>query len=257
MNPHSTDIYARFPIKPWQALTEVPLSHDSPPAADSGPQPPRPIPDNSMPVPQQFRNLNAKTFVLLWDIMCYPFSSIRARIKRLAISGRVLEQAKNELTAKGLVIESSAGQTVYLIPKPETFAAFNMPCPYKRAVSIDHSFYVALHSFLFRKDVRYKAVTPELPVGKTGQTADLGILCHDGTKEAVEITLSTSNIISNAQKYEGTAFVRVLFLCRSYDLKEAVKRSLHQSGLGSELLAKLEFAQFSAILNRYRKLYRY
>ena len=210
-----------------------------------------------MPVPQQFQNLNAKTMILLWDILCYLFSSIRARIKRLAISGRVLEQAKNELTTKGVVIESSAGQTVYLIPIPATFAAFNLPCPYKRAVSIEHSFYVALHCFLFRKDVRYKTITPELPLGKTGQTADIGIVSHDGTKEAVEIILNTTNIITNAQKYAGTAFVRILFLCRDYQLRQAVKSSLHQSGLSTELLARLDFAQFSAIKNRYRQLYRY
>ena len=257
MNPCDNDIHAEFPNKPWQGLTELPALDSVTPADESGPRPTKKSAVGSMPVPQQFQDLDAKAFQLLWDIACYPYSSVRTRIKRLGISGRLFEQAKHELTTKGSVIESSAGQTVYLIPNSDTFDAFNMPCPYRRAVSIEHSFYVALHAFLMKKDPRYRTVTPELAVGKTGQTADLGLLCHDGTKEAVEIILNTTNIITNAQKYAGTAFVRILFLCRDYQLRQAVKSSLHQSGLSTELLARLDFAQFSAILNRYRQLYRY
>ena len=257
MNTSDKDIYARFLIKPWQALTEEPVSNEASPVDDSASQPAGTVVTGSMPVPQQWQHLDAKSLVLLWDIVCYPFSWIRVRIKRLGLSGRVLQQAKRELTIKGLVIESSAGQTVYLIPMPETFAAFDMPCPYERVVSVEHSFYVALHVFLLKKDPRYKTVTPESPISKTGQTADLGILCHDGTKEAVEITLNTSNIISNAKKYAETSFARVLFLCRTYGLKLSAKASFDQSSLSTELLSRLDFAQFSTILHRHRKNYAY
>ena len=207
------------------------------------------------PIPQQFQNLDSKAFKLLWDTVCYLFSSVGARIKRLTMSARSFEQAKRDLTTKGLVRESSAGQTVYLIAQPEVFSAFNMPCPYARATSIEHAFYVSLHAWLLKKDPRYKTVTPELPIGKTGQTADLGILCHDGTKEAVEIVLNTSNIGATLQKYVETSYVRVLFCCRSYQIRQAVKASCHQSGLSTELLAKLDFAQFSTILRRARQFY--
>lgn len=251
MNQPDSNSSGRFIIKPWHPLTEIPEQQDKGPApATENP----PVVDNNIPVPQPLPGISATAMQLLWDILCYLFSAITVRIKRLSVSVRAFEKAKHELCEKGLIMESSAGQTTYLIPKREVFQLFSMPCPYKRNVSTIHSFYVLLNCFLLKKDPRYKTVIPEYKIGDRGCTADIGILCHDGTREAAEITLSTSDVLCNALKYDFTPVVSVTFICRDYSLRRGVEATFRESGLSAALLAKLECVQCSTILNRYRKM---
>lgn len=191
---------------------------------------------------------------LLWDILCYPYSSVSVRIKRLGISARAFENAKREGCEKGLLIETANGQTTYLITTEKAFEAFNMPCPYKRNVSIQHSFRVMLLQFLLSKDPCYRKVFVEYPLNQRGSTGDVVTLCHDGSKESWEVTISTTNIISNLQKYETTSFVKIVFVTPGYRLKEAVKSTILGAGLSSDLLARVEFRHFSQLLRRQRKL---
>jgi hypothetical protein len=65
---------------------------------------------------------------------------------------------------------------------------------------------------------------------------------------------STGNVLPNAAKDAKTDFVQIVFLCRDYRLREAVKACCREGGLDPELLAKLAFMQFSSLLARQRKL---
>jgi hypothetical protein len=243
-------------LKDWHPLTELPepTKADQSPGFDTNQVKLGDKPGLVRPVHNSLDGVSAALTKLLWDILVYLYSSISVRIKRLRISARAFENAKHEGCEKGFIIESDNGQTKYLIPTRKTFEALNMPCPYKRDVSIDHSFRVGLGCFLLEKDPRYKSVFSELKRGKEGRTSDIVTVAHNGTREAWEVTCSTSNILSNAAKYKGTDFVRVVFLCRDHKLREAVKACCREGGLDPDLLAKIDYMHFSQLLRRQRKL---
>jgi hypothetical protein len=244
-------------IKNWHLLTEIPKCDETNSAVDiaiikSGKGIEKtPVQQSSNPLLTGVSDVLIK---LLWDILVYLYSSVNVRIKRLGISARAYEQAKIEGCEKGFITESSAGSTIYLVPPEKTFQAFNMPCPYDRNVSTEHSFFVGLNSFLLSKNACFKNVYPEHKRGKQGRTSDIVTVAHDGTMEAYEVTLNTTNVLANAAKYENTSFVRIIFLCRNYKLREAVKACCREGGLDPNLLAKIDYMHFSQLLRRQRKM---
>jgi hypothetical protein len=245
-----------YRIRKFHPLTEKPTRNEST-FSENGPAPDiRPSPNKSgsqIAVHPNLNRLSPVLIKLLWDILCYPWSSISIRIKRLG-SASALENAKLEGFEKGFIFESAAGATKYLIPTLKTFESFNMPCPYKRSASIEHSYYVGWGCFLLGKDPGYKTVQPEVKQGSSGSTSDIVTVAHNGTRLAWEVTLSTTNILANACKYINTDFVQVVFLCRDCKLREAVKACCREGSLDSDLLAKLDYMQFSTLLRRQRKL---
>jgi len=243
-------------IKEWQPLTEIPKREEvNPPyTSDAGQDKNNAVTSITKNRNPLLSGLSPILIKLLWDILCYPFSSVSVRIKRLGISARAFENAQLEGCEKGFFFRSSAGSTIYLIPNLITFEAFDMPYLYKRDVSIEHSFYVNLVCFLLSKDPRNKSIQPEVKRGDSGSTSDIVTVAHDGTRKAFEITLSTTNVLANAAKYEKTDFAIIVFLCRDYKLREAVKACCREGGLNPDLLAKLEYIQFSTLLRRQRKL---
>ena len=252
---HQDNIWAN--IKKWHPLTEIPEANNSVSSgSNSGNVVAKPVDKSSIvqaPNPL-LQGVSPVLIKLLWDILVYLYSSVSIRIKRLGISARAYEQAKIEGCEKGLITESSAGSTVYLVPPEKTFQMFNMPCPYDRNISTEHSFYVGLNSFLLSKNARFKNVYPEYRRGKQGRTSDIVTVVHDGTMEAYEVTLNTTNVLANAAKYENTSFVRIIFLCRNYKLREAVKACCREGGLNPNLLAKIDYMHFSQLLQCQRKM---
>lgn len=111
--------------------------------------------------------------------------------------------------------------------------------------------------FLLQKDPRYKTVKAEVPIGVKGATADAVATAYDGTIHAWELTISSSNIISNAMKYQNTAFASITFLCRDFQLQEAVKSFLLNSQIDSDVLSKINCMHIGALLMRQRKLSAY
>jgi len=248
-------------IKPWHPLTEIPTPRDSVHSKDAVKSTPNSqtmdLTQNGLPPSSYLQDLSPEVKKLLWDSVSYPYSSTSVRIKRLTLSGRAFEKAKHQALEKGLLIQSSAGSTNYLIASENCYKLFDMPCPYKRNISLEHSFYVALNCFLLSKNPALKSVTSEVKYGSSSCTSDIVTVSHDGTRCAYEITLSTSNILSNATKYQNSGFAKIIFLCRNFKLKEAVKANFRESGLDPELLSKIEFDHFSNLLNRQRKLWKY
>ena len=247
-------------LKKWHLLTEIPQC-----AANSSTRHNRVIkPDNKTKQAsiQQSSNplltgMSPVLIKLMWDILVYPYSSVSIRIRRLGISARAYEQAKNKGCEKGFIIQSRAGQTTYLIATKKSFEAFNMPYPYKRAVSVEHSYYVGLGVFLLSKDPSNRDVQAEMPLGSSGAASDIVTVGHNSTRSGYEVTLTTTNVLSNATKYEHTDFVAIYFLCRDYKLKEAVRACCREGGLSPDLIARLEYTHVSALLRRQRKLSQY
>lgn len=247
---------AHFSTEPWHSLTEV-QSPIRPTAARVPANVPRTDEKSSVqrtdPVHPPRVDANPDLTKVLYDILTYPYDNIRTRIKRLSMSVRVFEKAKLEGLERGFVIECAAGAITYLIPLPKTFEAFDFPCPYKRNVSQEHSYLVGLGEYLLKQDPANKAVHTELKVGDSGCTADIVTVAHEGARRAYELTLSTTNILSNAAKYAHTDFVQILFLCRDQKLRDAVRAYCREGGLDAGLLAKLDFIQFSTLLRRQRR----
>ncbi|MFC1604959.1 hypothetical protein ACFL5F_08030 [Planctomycetota bacterium] len=242
--------------KKWHSLTEIPESHEIPSAHTAEVNK---VDANNKDISHQARHpllsgLSIVLIKLLWDIMVYPFSSVSVRIKRIDTSARKCVNAEQEGCEKGLIFESFAGATKYLIPNPVTFEAFGMPCPYKRDVSAEHSYYVQCSRFLLSKDPNYKSVLTEVKCGSSSSTSDVITVAHNGTRRAWEVTLNTTNVLANAAKYDNTNFERIVFLCRDYKLREAVKACCREGGLNPDLLAKLDYMQFSTLLRRQRKM---
>jgi hypothetical protein len=264
-------IVAHFPLKPFRPLTQLP---PSPPAAPvrageaarlprGSPAPPAGDKDgavqaNAVPiipmVAQAGRDLTL--IKLLFDTITYPYNDISTRIKRLSMSARVFETAKRAGLEQGFIRESSAGQTLYLIPQKKTFALFNTDDPYERAVCVEHAFHVGGLCFLLKQDPACKNAFAEMKTGTSSATADVATVALDGTRRAYEVTLTTGNCLSNAAKYMNTDFVSITFVCRDYKLQEAVRACCREGGLDSDLLARLEYTHLSALLRRQRTLYR-
>jgi len=194
---------------------------------------------------------------LLWDALAYPHSDISTRLRRLGMSARVFETVKREGLENGFMLESSAGQTLYLIPTKKTFSIFNMEDPYERAVSVEHAFYVNGLCWLLKQDPRYRVVVPEAKIGSTSATSDVITITQNGMRSAWELTLSTSNVLANATKYAGTDMATVTFVGRDCKLRDAVKSCCREGGLDPALLAKLDYTHWSALLRQQRSLYRY
>lgn len=247
---------ANFSTEPWHSLTEVQspvqptpgrVPANVPRTNEKSPvQPPDPVHPPRV-------DASPDLIKVVYDILTYPYDNIRTRITRLSMSVRVFEKAKLEGLEKGYIIECAAGATTYLIPQPKAFDAFGFPCPYKRNVSQEHSYFVRLGEYLLKQDPANKAVHTELKVGDSGCTADIVTVAHDGTRRAYELTLSTTNILSNAAKCARTDFVQIVFLCRDQKLRDAVRACCREGGLDPNLLAKLDFIQLSTLVRRQRR----
>jgi len=260
MNIKNDETFAKFPIKPWHPLTELPETDsggtDGCAAAGDIGIIGEAIGETAMPSPT-INGLSPNLIKLMWDILVYLYSTISVRIKRLGMSGREFEPTKHNGIERGLIIESAAGAAVYLIPTVAAYKLFNMPCPFdERNVSIQHSYYRGLAAFLLGKDPANKSVHQEMKLGQKGQTTDVLTVDHSGTRTAYEITLSTNMVLSNIQKYQviTDSIARIVLICRDYRLKEACKSLCRESGLNPDLLAKLDYMHFSQLLQRQRRL---
>lgn len=256
MTYSSKPIWTR--IRTWHSLTDIPAGKEPVQPAPSGnvassSQRPKGPPTSNEPASPILSGLSPVLMKILFDLMVYPYSSTRVRIRRLNTSVRLFEKAKLEGCEKGFMIESSAGATTNLIPLPQTFDALGFLCPYDLA-AIEHSYYIGFGGYFLSQDAANKSVHTELTVGSANRASDIVTVGHDGSRCAYEVTLSTGNVLSNAIKYADTAFVQICFLCRDYRLREAVKACCREGGLDPELLARLAFMQFSTLLARQRKL---
>lgn len=245
-------IVAQFDCKKWHSLTDLPSNKDSlspkPPAESTVIVNKKKTDNPTTKSNTILLSISDDAKKLLYNILYNLHLSVRERIQALNFSVRSFENAKHDLITHGLIIESSAGRIKYLLPKAETFAHFNLACPYKNIDFIEHSFYLCLIKHVLKKN-KYKAVALEYKLGTSGNTADI-VAQEAESISAFELTFSASNIIQNCLKYDNTGFIKITFICRSNDLLKAVKSKVINAGLSLSLLSKLDFILLSSILKQ-------
>ena len=187
---------------------------------------------------------------LVWNCINHPFDKVRARVDRLEISMREYEAEKNANVQDGYLIYSTSGKTVYLIPTKKAFDLFEQPCPYQRSTSIEHSFYVSLAVHILKRDSSLR-VEAETPVGKKGSTIDITAISKSGEMTAFEVTISTSNLLSNATKLQDLAYQKIVWLTKDSATAKAVKSYFNKSRtLPDELINRFEYIHFSKFEKR-------
>jgi hypothetical protein len=238
-------------IVPWQHLEDIP-SQPSVPEKRPGKSPEAAKKSNAGQLPQ-LSEFNDNTKKLLWDCTTYLFNITTTRIKRLCMTGRNFEAAKEEAVNAGMLIESCAGRPLFLIPTVKLFEAFGIIPPYARNVSIEHSFYTLLFEHILKSDTSVRKTQIEFPVGQTGSTGDISTITQSGVMNAYEVTLNTSNIMSQAVKYKDSAYSKITFLCRTSQLAKAVEQYFKNHSLEVQIASRLEVTHFSQIFKNYRK----
>lgn len=227
-------------IIPWHSLTEMPQKETEQTPATS---------NNEQPI----SNVKSSVDKVTWDCITYPFDKAKARAERMD-SFREYERTKTEAVQNGYLIPSQSGKSLYLIPTVKAYAKFGQSCPYKRSTSVEHSFYILLAAHLLKKDSALTTIQVETPIGSKGAAIDITTISKSGVMAAYEITLSTSNLLSNAAKLQDTAYEKIVWLCRDAATASAVKSYFNKSSsLPSELTAKFEYMHFSKFIRQYKK----
>ncbi len=216
------------------------------------------MPASETPVaPQTIKNeqsaIKSSVDKLVWDCLNYPCDKVRGHIERLGLSVRIYEAAKNAAIQDGYLLHSMSGKSVYLIATPKTYERFNLPCPYERNTSIEHAFYVNLTGHMLKRYTDLK-VRPETPIGSKGATIDVTTIDKSGKMTAYEITISTSNLLTNAAKLQDTAYEKIVWLCKDAATAKAVKSYFNKSSaLPEDLAAKFKYLHFSKFNSQLKK----
>ncbi|MDI6449140.1 hypothetical protein [Anaerobaca lacustris] len=198
-------------------------------------------------------DLAANEKMLALDIVTSLASTLRQRQQRLGLSARQLEDRKQALVNKGLIVEVPLGKALMLAPTQQLYRLLGIECPYKRNAWEMHSFLVLLAAKLIESDPLVKSVKTEVSLGDANSTVDLIGYLHDGERHAFEVIHRTvTNIAATAAKLEGKAFSQVRFLCSDFNIKERVWATLRNAGFGDEFLATIRCDLFGALLRAHQ-----
>ena len=192
--------------------------------------------------------ISADAKPLAFDIVNCFDSTYRRRSKRLKLSMRKLDKAKEELISKELAMEVWIGKTLFLAPTHKLYQLLGLDTPYKRNVSIEHSFLTMVARGLIEEDRAVQKTAVEVAIGDTGSTVDLVAYLKNGQRQAYEITLSTSNIGQNAAKLHDKGFSKITFICRDDQLRQAVSKMLCDAGFEPDFFSHIECTIFSALM---------
>jgi hypothetical protein len=243
-------------LKEWTPLTEFPSSCLEKEAA-AGEITPIPVvnqPSKSTAISGLPLGIDAALGQFLADRIYYPFDNVTRQIKRRGLSGRDFEILKNKALINSYIVESSSGNLTFEIPTVKTYQVFNMPSPF--GPDPEHRFYIEMSVYHLKKDPTVRHVYPEYSFGNGNMRSDFASVGLDGRLTAYEITLSTTNVLSNAAKYSNTAFSNIVFLCRDYKLKEAVKAICRQGGLDPKLLSRIDYQHISGFIRQQYRMAR-
>ena len=206
-------------------------------------------PDHSEPSCE----LAATEKTLALDIVTYLACTVRERQRRLGLSARQLEDRKQALVNKGLIVEVPLGKALLLAPTQQLYQVLGMECPYRRNAWDIHSFLVLLASKLIESYPLVKSVKTEVSLGDANSTVDLIAHLHDGHRHAFEVIHRTvTNIAATAAKLEGKGFSQIRFLCSDFNVKERVWATLRNAGFGDEFLASIRCDLLGALLRAHQ-----
>lgn len=238
VSPQDED-YSKM-IVPWHSLKDIPhnaTESATPPIVQDKPSYPK-----------------TKSIVdkLILDAIHYPSEKARDHAKKMS-SFREYESAKTEAVQNSFLIASKCGKSLYLIPTQSAFDKFGIVNPYRRASSVEHAFYVQLAADTLKKQSGL-TIQIETPIGNKGQTIDLTTVDKSGNLTAYEITLSTSNLSSNASKLQGSAYQKIVWLCRDAGTAKAVRGYFNKcQSLPPELISKFEYEFFGKWIKKMSK----
>ena len=235
-------------ITPWHSLAvipETPITATSDSGKYSSNEATQTNPSNST-------SINSSVDKLVYDCIQNTCNKARDHAEKMD-SFREYDVAKRDAVQNGLLIESKCGKSLYLIPTQKAYDKFNIINPYKRATSFEHAFYVKLAAHTL-KAISELTVKIEPPIGNKGQTNDLTTIDKSGNLTAFEITLSISNLISNASKLQDSAYQKIVWLCRDADTAKAVKAYFNKTtALPPTLISKFEYEFFSKWISKINK----
>lgn len=233
------DIRKALKTEPWVNLYELNAPTEKTLCSSPQPKPDVPEPD-LLPTAKK----------LAYDICIEPDSQYGERIHRLEVSARKLEKAKNELLTKEFAKELQFGQSLFLVPTTKLFEVLGLESPYRRDVSNVHSFSVLLLKKLLVPDPLTQSVKEEAFIGDSNSTGDLLVQTKNGERHLYEVTLSVSNVCANAAKAQNKGFSQIIFVCRDYDLKQAVWAKIRNAGFNEDFLATIRCVIFSQLIRR-------
>jgi len=236
-----TDIKKALEIKHWQSLYELNVPKEKELL----------VPENAKSQPTDIQALANK---LGLDVGTYIESQYNERIGRLDVSARKLEQAKNELLNKGLIKELRFGKSLFLVPTAQLYKMLSLDPPYERNVSDIHSFSVLLAKKLLKPNPLIQSITAEAFLGDSNSTGDLLVHMKNGERHVYEITLSVSNVCSNAAKLQNKGFAQIIFVCRDYDVKQAVWAKIRNVGFDPDFLATIHCTIFSSLIRQNKQM---
>ncbi len=213
-------------IVPWHSLAKIPQNETNPTEK------------------QKPSYIKSSVDKLVLDCVHYPYQKVREHAERLD-SIREYDSAKKNAVQNGFLIQSRCGKSLYLIATQKAYDKFSIANPYKRATSIEHAFYVRLAEDILKK-LTNSRVNVETPIGTKGQTIDITITDKSGNITAIELTLSTSNLMANAAKLQDSAYQEIIWLCKDAATATAVKSYFNKlTSLPPKLTNKFEFIHFS------------
>ena len=240
-------------ITPWHSLTQIPQhpvnNADTMPVAEIEIADPKTLQENRPEIPNA-SPVKCSVDKLVLDCIHYPFEKARDHAEQMD-SFREYDAAKRDAVQNGLLIESKCGKGLYLIATQIAYDKFGVINPYKRATSIEHAFYVQLAAHILKANSEL-TIKIELPVGNKGQTIDVTTTDKSGNLTAYEVTLSTSNLSSNASKLQDSAYKKIIWLCRDADTAKAVTAYFNKTAaLPPDFIAKFEYEFFSKWIQKF------
>jgi hypothetical protein len=177
----------------------------------------------------------------------------KQRGERLKMSMRLLASARRELVEKGLAKEVWLGKSLYLAGTDKLYQCLGILSPYKRNVSLEHSFLVLLTQSLIEVNPLIRKTGIEIPVGTAGCTNDLVAYLINGDRWAYEITLSSSNVTENAAKMRNRGFAKIVFVCRDDSLRKSVRKILLDADFDPDFSSTIECTIFSTLISQSKR----
>lgn len=222
----------------WHPLTDLPKETVSAEAEHTTQQ-------QTTAEPCQNTAVNSDADRLIYDCVLNPYNKVSERTQRLQMPGRVYESAMNHAVQNGFLLRSTAGKTIYLIPTKKAYEFFGLLFPFERSTSVEHSFYVGLIAHILKQDTEL-SVRMETPIGSKGATIDVTSIDKSGKMLAFEVTISTSNLLSNASKLQDTAYEKIVWLCKDAKTAKATEAFFNKTqSLSPELVNKFEYLHLS------------
>ncbi|MFA6186345.1 MAG: hypothetical protein WC770_03915 [Phycisphaerae bacterium] len=183
------------------------------------------------------------------NIVTSPYIPYKQRGIQLKFSMRRLEKAKEGLISKELAKEVWIGRNLFLAPTEKLYQHLSVTSPYKRNVSIEHSFSVLFAQWCIEADPLVQKTVIEAPVDTFGHTIDCVSYLKNGNRLAWEITFNcTNNVTSHAAKLKGKGFSKIIFVCRDHHIRKSTQTILNDAGFEPEFFSTIECMLFSDLI---------